>query len=188
MSAISGCASLLLFIFLTFFPYHLFLKAQAACRKVLVEKCLVYVRYKCTVYCLKLRGSICIFFWCYLAYIQDLYWSWLPSSFLCTATSIPHTNVPCCPLDYCSPYFTFFILHPSSSYLQNPQIILSQNDDTVGIKFKGSTLFTVAVVAEGGKKKCSELLTNMKHDVVDQPSHTTQMFPAEKDILVTAKF
>lgn len=58
----------------------------------------------------------------------------------------------------------------------------------LSIKFKGSTLFTVAVVTEGGKKKCSELLTNMKHDVVDQPSHTTQMFPAEKDILVTAKF
>lgn len=133
---------------------------------------------------------ICIFLWCYLAYIQDLYWSWLPSSFLCTATSIPHTNVPYCPLvtaPHVLPFF-FYVLPLPTYKIPKLSSVKMMTLWGLSIKFKGSTLFTVAVVTEGGKKKYSELLTNMKHDVVDQPSHTTQMFPAEKDILVTAKF
>lgn len=118
----------------------------------------------------------------------------LPSSLLCIATSIyqpllPYINVPCSPLDYCSPHFAFFLLCLSSAY--KPPKLSSAKMVTLcalSIKFKGSTLFTAAVVIEGGEKRCSELLINMKHDMIDQPSHTTQRFPAEKDILITAKF
>lgn len=113
----------------------------------------------------------------------------LPSSFLYIATSIPQINVPCSPLDYCSPHFAFFLLCPSSTY-KSPKLSSAKRMTLweLSSKLKGNTLFTVAVVTEGEKKKFSELLTNVKHDMVDQPSHTTQMFPADKNILVTAKF
>lgn len=52
---------------------------------------------------------------------------------------------------------------------------------------KGNILFPLTV-STGWGKRGSEPLTNMKYGMVNQPSHTTQMFPAEKDILVTAEF
>lgn len=52
---------------------------------------------------------------------------------------------------------------------------------------KGNILFPLAV-STGWVKRGSEPLTNMKYGMVNQPSHTTQMFPAEKDILVTSEF
>lgn len=112
----------------------------------------------------------------------------LPSSFLCMATLIPYINVCHSLLDYFPQHFAFFLLCPSSTY-KTPKLSSAKMVTlwALIIKLKGSTFFTVAVVTEGGKK-CSELLTNVKCDMVDQPSHTTQRFPAEKDILVTEKF
>lgn len=55
-------------------------------------------------------------------------------------------------LVYCFPYFDIPLPIPLSSYLQKPQIRLNQNGGMVWIKFKGSKLFPVAVVAEEENK------------------------------------
>lgn len=55
----------------------------------------------------------------------------LPSSFLYIATSISRICVTCCSLLIVPHAWTFALLLPSSSYLQNPQISLCQNGGIV---------------------------------------------------------
>ena len=165
VSAIVGCA-LLLFIFFAFSPQHLFRKIDAACREVLGRKvgqlnCLVYVRNECALYCPKLRESKpfylhipLILLGIYTGAILEIYR--FPSSFLCLATSLPHIKVTCSPLLTAPHTLTFALLLPSSSYLQKPQISLSQNGGTVWIKLKEIN-FSVSQQLQGEKKSVPSL-------------------------------